>query len=288
MNDARPAEPEIAADASADQSAPAGAGRHRRGRASRPFWLEAGLIVVVAVVVALLVRGFLVQLFYIPSGSMENTLQVGDRVAVNKLAYRFGEISRGDVVVFDGTDTFAPEVARTESSNPLRRALETVGGAVGLGPSDENDFVKRVVGIGGDRVVCCDDDGRLTVNGVALDEPYLYPGNPPSTQEFDVEVPEGRIWVMGDHRSASSDSRSHLGDPGGGTVAEDRVVGRAFAVVWPIGNFSRLDRPDTFGQDFATGAAAPAAGAVLAGAAVLPALRSLRSRKSRRARAAVR
>jgi signal peptidase I len=124
-----------------------------------------------------------------------------------------------------------------------------VGQVVGFSPGDERDFVKRVIGVAGDHVVCCDAQGRITVNGHALDEQgYLHPGDPPSDQPFDVVVPDGKLWVMGDHRSASSDSRAHQGDPGGGFVPTDRVIGRAFAVVWPVGHFSVLGIPTTFEQ----------------------------------------
>jgi signal peptidase I len=182
-----------------------------------------------AAVVVVLVRVFLVQTFVIPSGSMEPGLQVGDRVVVSRLDYRFGAIRRGDVVVFDGDGVFTP-------ASPPRSMLGAAGRAVAqaLGaPVGESDFVKRVVGLGGDHVVCCDEQGRVTVNGRSLDEPYVYPGDGPSDLDFDEVVPSGHLWVMGDHRSSSADSREHLGDPGGGMVPVDRVVGRVVAVWWP-------------------------------------------------------
>ncbi|WP_326572232.1 signal peptidase I [Actinacidiphila glaucinigra] len=175
------------------------------------------LLVVAAAAVVALVNVFVAQPFEIPSGSMENTLRAGDRVLVNKLAYRFGRMpARGDVVVFDGRGSF----------------VQGSGGT---------DFVKRVVGVGGDRVTCCDDRGRITVNGRPLDETYLYPGDTPSRVAFDIEVPKGRLWVMGDHRADSRDSRDHLGDPGGGTVPVDKVIGRAEATIWPLGRRRSLD-----------------------------------------------
>ncbi|WP_103501779.1 MULTISPECIES: signal peptidase I [Streptomyces] len=177
-----------------------------------------------------LTSAFVMQAFLIPSGSMEETLHVGDRVLVNKLAYRFGDIGRGDIVVFDGTGSFVHDASEP---GPVARVLRAAGGAVGLTPSGDTDYIKRVIGIGGDRVVCCDAEGMITVNGKQLEEPYLYPGDEPSATPFDIEVPAGRLWVLGDHRSDSSDSRDHLGSPGGGTVAEGRVIGRAEAVVWP-------------------------------------------------------
>ena len=261
-------------------------GRHARRKGHRPFWQELALLTVVAVVVAVVTKAFLVQLFFIPSGSMEETLQIGDRVAVNKVVYRFSDIKRGDVVVFNGADSFTPETTVAEPTNPVAKLTRSIGSALGIAPTSERDFIKRVVGVGGDRVACCDDpQGRVTVNGVPLDEPYLYPGNKPSGQKFDVVVPDGKLFVMGDHRSASSDSRSHLGDPGGGMVPEDRVIGKAFAVVWPPSNIGGIRRPDTYDQPGlnASGAdaltlAAPAA-AFLAVAAVRWPGRSARRRR---------
>jgi signal peptidase I len=252
-------------------------GRSRRGRRRRPrpLWKELVVLAVVAAVIALLTKTFLVQLFYIPSGSMEETLQIGDRVAVNKLVYRFGDVQRGDVVVFDGTDSFSSEVTVPEPSNPVSKVLRPIASAVGLGPTSEKDFIKRVIGVGGDRVVCCDDQDRLTVNGVALDEPYVFPGNKPSTDEFDVVVPEGKLWVMGDHRAASSDSRSRIGSPGGGFVSEDKVIGKAFAVVWPVGSIGGIHRPDTFDQQ-ALSALAAIEGSAAAPAAALAAALAVR------------
>jgi len=218
-------------------------------RARRSFGVELPLLLVVSVAVTLLIRTFLVQPFFIPSGSMENTLQVGDRVLVSKISYRIGEISRGDVVVFDGTDSFTTEPAAPPPSGLPARLGRLIGGPLGLAPAGERDFIKRVVGVPGDRVVCCDDTGRLTVNGVALDEEaYVFPGDAPSAVAFDVIVPAGRLWLMGDHRGSSADSRSLLGQPGGGMVPQSRVLGRAFSVVWPLREVRRLAPPDTFNR----------------------------------------
>ena len=213
----------------------------------RTTWVELPLLIVLTLVVAALIRTFLVQPFYIPSGSMENTLQVGDRVLVDKVSYRFKDISRGDVVVFNGLDSFTPEVEVAEPANPVIGAVQAVGRTIGVAPPGEKDFIKRVIGVPGDRVVCCDTDGRITVNGTVLDESdYLFGGNAPSDSAFDATVPPGRLWVMGDHRAASADSRAHTGDPGGGTVPEDKVIGRAFSVVWPPGSMSGLGTPSSY------------------------------------------
>jgi signal peptidase I len=190
------------------------------------------ILIGIALVITLVVRGFVLQAFYIPSGSMEQTLHIGDRVLVSKLSYRLGDIQRGDVVVFDGTDSFAPEVA--PATGTLSKVARSVGAFLGMAPS-EHDFVKRVIGLPGDSVVCCDRLGQLTVNGVAVHETYLYPGERASSVPFNIVVPAGRLWVMGDHRDDSADSRAHLGDPGGGTVPEKRVIGKVITVYWPLG-----------------------------------------------------
>ncbi|WP_225846482.1 signal peptidase I [Streptomyces sp. HPF1205] len=188
------------------------------------WWAEWGRTVLLGLgcaVVLVLVSQYVVEPFQVPSGSMEGTLRVGDRVLVDKLAYRFGGTPRrGDVIVFNGEGSFTQN-----------------GGT---------DYVKRVIGIGGDRVTCCDPRGRLTVNGHPLDETYLHPGDSPSRVPFDIVVPQGRLWVMGDHRDDSRDSRDHLGDPGGGTVPVGRVIGRAEWIAWPVGHWTRLRRPAAF------------------------------------------
>lgn len=218
-------------------------------RARVPAWLEFPLLILGAFFVAFLVKTFLVQAFYIPSGSMEDTLQVGDRVLVNKVVYHVRPIERGDIVVFDGTGSFISGPVVEPDVMPLERVTRLLGDIVGLAPPRDTDFIKRVIGVGGDRVVCCDAQDRITVNGVPLDErDYLYRNNPPSKQSFDVLVPEGKLWVMGDHRSASADSRAHMGEPGGGFVPVDHVIGRAFAVVWPFSQAQFLEIPATFEQ----------------------------------------
>jgi signal peptidase I len=233
MNPGPEPPPQDVADTSAPADDPAGPDARRRG----PSWLT---MLGVALLLMVLVRGFLVQSFYVPSGSMEPAIEPGDRILVNKLVS--GEdLRRGDVVVFDGTDTFAvSERDPHEDDGPIGRALAGAASLVGV-DLGEQDFVKRVVGLPGDHVVCCDEQGRISVNGAALDEGYLFPGDEPSDVTFDVTVPAGRLWVLGDHRSDSADSRAHLGDPGGGTVRVDDVVGRASATYWPLSRLGGID-----------------------------------------------
>lgn len=199
-------------------------------RAVSPGVKELAALLAVCVLVVVLVNRFVVQPFTIPSGSMENALSVGDRVLVNKLSYDFGgSPQRGDVVVFDGRGSFID----TETQD--------------TGDSSGSDFVKRVIGIGGDTVTCCDAHGRITVDGVPLDESsYLYPGVVPSSFPFRVQVPADELFVLGDNRAVSADSRAHLGDPGGGFVPVSRVIGRAEWVIAPLGHWRSLDRPQLF------------------------------------------
>lgn len=215
---------------------------HRKRRI--PFWIELPLIIVVAVLLAFVVKTLIVQVFFIPSGSMENTLQVGDRVAVNRFLYRFSEPQRGDIVVFDGVDSFVPASAEVPSEGPVVDFAKELGRTVGLVPPPDTVFVKRVIGVGDDKVKCCDPDGRISVNGQPIDESsYLFPGDAPSNTPFEVVVPTGKLWLMGDHRSDSADSRAHQGDPGGGFVQVDRVLGRAFATIWPREQIQMLHQP---------------------------------------------
>jgi signal peptidase I len=212
---------------------------------------------VAAAVLTLLVKAFVIQVYRIPSASMENTLQIGDRVLVNKVVYHFRGIARGDVIVFSGQDSWGPD-APPPSGNPVVRVVDDLLSGLGL-HSDQTYYIKRVIGLPGDHVACC-TDGKVTVNGVPLHEGhYLFPGDPPSTT-FKEVVPPGHLWVMGDHRSDSDDSRYHPGDPGGGAIPENQVVGRAFLIIWPPSQLSDLPIPTTFQQ---AALHAGAAGAVL-------------------------
>jgi signal peptidase I len=204
--------------------------RGRRADGAPVTLRRAVIVLAVTALSVVLVRLVLVQSFVIPSGSMEPTLKVGDRVLVSRLVTRFGGIHRGDVLVFDGNGGFDP--APPQPPGRLVRAGQVLAGALGV-PVGERDYVKRVVGLPGDRVVCCDPQGRITVSGRPINEPYIDAGDAPSRVRFDVTVPPGRLWMMGDHRSSSADSRAHLGDPGGGTIPIGRVVGRVIAVSWP-------------------------------------------------------
>ncbi|MFF4424539.1 signal peptidase I [Streptomyces sp. NPDC001549] len=210
---------------------------------------EVPLLVVVALCIALLLKTFLVQAFFIPSGSMEQTIRIGDRVLVDKLTPWFGsEIERGDIVVFkDPGGWLKGEAARPPKDPIVVKQIKQGLTFIGLLPSaDEQDLIKRVIGVGGDTVKCCDSRGRVTVNGSPLDEPYVNPGNTPSDSTFEVQVPEGRLFVMGDHRANSSDSRFHLDEGFQGTIPESGVVGEAVVIAWPYGHWTRLEQPATF------------------------------------------
>ncbi|MFJ9817899.1 signal peptidase I [Streptomyces sp. NPDC101151] len=247
-----------------------------RPKKPRSFWKELPILIGIALVLALLIKTFLVQAFSIPSDSMQNTLQQGDRVLVDKLTPWFGsEPERGEVVVFHDPDNWlAGEPA--PNPNPVQKVLSWIG----LMPSaEEKDLIKRVIGVGGDTVQC-KGTGPLMVNGKALNEPYVYPGNTPCSQDdqggqFKVKVPKGFIWVMGDHRQNSRDSRYNQSDKNHGMVPVDKVVGRAIVKAWPINRWGTLPIPDTFdqpglGQQSSAGASLSVAPEGVAVAAVLP------------------
>jgi signal peptidase I len=214
----------------------------------KTFLRELPVLIVVAVVVSALIKTFLMQAFFIPSQSMESTLLIDDRVMVSKLTTRFGEVKRGDIVVFRDPGGWLGEAVQP-SQNGLLGGVRRGLAAIGLAPSgSERDLIKRVIGIPGDHVVCCDAKGRLTVNGISLDEPYVFAGDAPSELSFTADVPPNAYWVMGDHRGDSQDSRFHRDDPRRGMVPEDAIVGRAVVRVWPLGRIGLLRRPATFDQ----------------------------------------
>lgn len=220
----------------------------RRGGVLR-FLRDLVVILIVAFLISFLLKSFLVRSFYIPSGSMEHTLEVNDRILVNQLVPGLVDVKRGDVVVFrdpGGWLNLPSSVAGAEPT-PIGKLLQ----AVGLAADTSTDYVvKRVIGISGDHVACCDAEGRVTVNGVALDEPYtVIPEGETraSAIDFDVTVPEGAVWVMGDNRYSSKDSRYNQDQPGKGFVTEEEIVGRAFLLNWPLDRVTWLsDYPDTF------------------------------------------
>jgi signal peptidase I len=215
-----------------------------------PLWLELPLLVIVVFCVAVLIRTFLLQTFYIPSSSMEETLQVGDRVLVNKVVYDMRAPERGEVVVFRGTDNWTPENRISTSGGFFSKIGGTIADLVGISQPAEKDFIKRVIGLPGDTVACCDVNGRVTVNSQPLDEPYVTDNSPLDRplnahecgpRRFDpIEVAPGQLFVMGDDRLVSQDSRCQ------GQIPIENVIGRAFVVVWPAAHWSSLSAPETF------------------------------------------
>jgi signal peptidase I len=243
------------ADAASPDPDDSGRSRPARPRPARGSFLrELPVLLVIAVVLALLINTFLVKAFFIPSGSMEQTLHgcpgcSGDRVLVNKVVYRLDDPRPGDIVVFAGPESWAPEAAVERPTNPVQRVVRSIASTFGVATPGEKDFIKRVIAVGGQTVQCCDAQGRVTVDGRPLDEPYTYVSDPDyqSTPFGPVTVPAGHLWVMGDHRDQSADSRAHITDTDQGTIAVDDVVGKAFVIIWPVSRWDTLGTPATFG-----------------------------------------
>jgi signal peptidase I len=208
-----------------------------------PLWQETILLLALALVLAIIIKSLFVQAFYIPSPSMEPQFVKNDRILVQKVSYWGGASpSRGDIVVFEDPGGWLDETDSSTPHSPVTRLMEKIG----LYPTGGH-LVKRVIGIGGDRVVCCDAKGRITVNGRALDEKsYLPKGTAPSQIKFDRKVPKDHLWMMGDNRAFSYDSRGHMGGPGGGFVDQSLVVGKVFALIWPAKRAQIIHRPKTF------------------------------------------
>ena len=226
-------------------------GRRRRLKPIK-LWREVPLLLAIALVLALGIKTFVVQAFFIPSQSMENTIMVGDRVLVNKFSPWFGaQPQRGQIVVFNDPGGWLPDTPTPDTSNVAVRYVKDVFTFVGLLPSDDqHDLIKRVIGVPGDEVKCCDSKGQVTVNGVPLIETsYIFPGAAPSTIPFDVHVKAGFLWVMGDNRADSADSRFHMTDKFGGMVPISDVVGHAFVLIWPPSRAGGLGVPATFQQE---------------------------------------
>lgn len=218
--------------------------KNSAGRGWLTFLRDVVIIVLVAILVSFLVKTFVVRSFYIPSGSMMNTLMIDDRIFVDELTPRFGEYERGDVVVFRDPGGWLPPSTRP-ARPPVVEAIDWALSLVGLTAPDSDDhLVKRIIGLPGDHVVCCNALGQITVNGVPIDErayTNLPDGSPASADAFDVTVPAGSLWVLGDNRNRSKDSRYNQDQPGKGFVPIDNVVGRAFIITWPFDRFGLLD-----------------------------------------------
>jgi signal peptidase I len=248
---------------------PSSDGRASRGRRRRrpTFWRELPILIVVALVLTFLIQTFLAKVYVIPSGSMETTLHGctgcnNDRVLVDKVTYRFSKPQPGDVVVFEGPAGWRnTEFSVEETANPLLRLLQQFGSLVGLAPPDEKDFVKRVIAVGGQTVQCCDPSNRVLVDGHPLDEPYIYylpdAGTPRQAPFGPVTIPDGQLWMMGDSRNNSADSRI----PGHGPVPIANVIGRARLIVMPVNRFGTIAAvdPQPVALGGADGATAPVA-----------------------------
>ena len=237
---AGPAEPSAAGDEAAEREGTPAAVK-RAGTGVLALVRETVIVVAIALALSLLVKTFLVQAFFIPSQSMEDTLLIGDRVIVSKLTPGPFSLERGDVVVFVDPGGWLGPAEAAPQPGPLRRAIAFIG----LLPNDSNNhLIKRIIGMPGDHIVCCDEDSRITVNGEPLAESYVRDGSVPSERDFNIRVPAGRVWVMGDNRQESEDSRYHDDGKGNtGSVPISLVTGRAVAVVWPLSHAARLTRP---------------------------------------------
>ena len=209
----------------------------RKGSLLREF----PILIIVALAVSIVIKTFLVQFFFIPSGSMENTLQINDRVAVNKVPFIGKSIKRGDVVVFRDPDNWLPE-PYVGDQNKFIAKIKDAFVAVGVLPNPTKQYlVKRVIGVAGDKVECCSKDKKLMINGVEIEEPYIFAGNAASDTNFNVTVPAGKVWVMGDHRGASADSRFHQDDINNGMVPNSKITGKVVGIIWPIKNLGIVD-----------------------------------------------
>jgi signal peptidase I len=227
------------------ESQPDSTGEEPQKKKNRSFLRELPILIGVALVLSLLIKTFLVQAFFIPSESMERTLHgcagcTGDRILVEKVGYHLHDPRPGDIVVFRAPPSWEPETQVPETRNPIRKAVNWVGAAFGVPQPNERDLVKRVIAVGGQTVRCCDKQGRVVVDGHPLNEPYIYqddhrPFGP-------ITVPQGHLWVMGDHRADSADSRFHLDDGSHGTVPVNDVIGRAFVIIWPPSRWNTLGK----------------------------------------------
>lgn len=221
------------------------ANRKGQGRGLKLLLRDILLIMLTAIVLSAGIKAFVVRSFYIPSESMNNTLQVHDRIIVNELVPKIIPVHRGDVVVFRDPGSWLPPATTTQPTG-LAAGVDWLLSLVGLSTSDSDDhLVKRVIGLPGDKVVCCNAFGQLSVNGIPLDEKsyiLLPPGvTAVSAIHFAVTVPKGRLWVMGDNRDNSKDSRYQTATPSRGFVPQSDVVGRAFVISWPTSHWSWLD-----------------------------------------------
>lgn len=238
------------------QTATRGVGKAEGRSKGRAVWLfvrDIVVIFIVALLVSFLIKTFLIRSFYIPSASMEDTLMINDRIIVNELEPKLIPVHRGDVVVFTdpgGWLTPGENIAQPESKNPVARGLSDFFTFIGLATADsDNHLVKRVIGVPGDHVVCCNALNQITVNGVPLKEPYttVQPGEQAAGMPFDVTVPPGDLWVLGDNRANSEDSSRHQDLASKGFVPEKDVVGRAIVISWPISRWTWLSNyPDVF------------------------------------------